>query len=196
MDFDINKLASMPLDERMKAVVGGIRQATAVHAAFVAGLMCIGENPKAIAEAGAHLRLKLLPADMIEKLGAEVALKRAAGLFVDQMWEALSRTTEYALFIFRAAQDLAGDTPTPPPAAHAPDPREFADRLRYYADTIERAGGYWEAAGNIADDLDRDQEFEGLEGSLPSHFDAQIKADSTGIALLQVCVEKTLVDRA
>ena len=196
MDFDINKLASMPLDERMEAVVGGMRRVTAVHAAFIAGLMRSGETPKAIAEAGAHFHLKLLPADLIEKLGAEAALKRAAGLFVDQMWEALSQTTEYALFIFRAAQDLAGDTPTPPPAAHAPGAREFADRLRYYADTIERAGGYWEAAYNIADDLVGEQEFEGFEGSLPSHFAAQIKADSTGIALLRVCVEETLVDRA
>ena len=196
MDFDINKLASMPLDERMEAVVGGMRQATAVHAACIAGLMRSGENPKAIAEAGARHRLGQLPADLIEKLGAEAALKRAAGLFSDQMWEALSQTMEYALFIFRAAQDLAGDTPTPPPAAHAPGAREFAGRLRYYADTIERAGGYWEAAYNIADDLDREQEFEEFAGSLLSRFDVQIKADNTGIALLRVCVDETLADRA
>lgn len=197
MTVDSGELANMAPDEYLDTVlIGQLRQMAARHATSIAGLMRDGDSPAVVAERCARRRLARLPADLVDGLGADEALRRAAGLFCDELFGALSQVSEYALGIFRAAQDLAGNTPTPPPAKHAPDARALAGRLRYYADLLEQAGGYAGAADGIVDDLGVEHAAAGLAGSLLSRFEAAAKADSAGLALLLACVRGILVARA
>ncbi len=191
MDFDFDKIAKMSPEDQFDAAGRMLNQIAAFHGDFIAALVKSDDRAAVIAEAGARRGLATFP-DLIERRGHDEALRMAAGRFGDSIWDALEEVSSRARGIFRAAQDMAGETPVPPLTPHTPGVRDFADRLRYFADLFERRGGYWEAAEAAADDLKLEQEFEGIEGPLLDHFVAQKKADYAGLALLMTCIESVL----